>query len=1308
MVNSHSEPLLYDDYEAAPTPIVPVGLRGDSSSSSALYPPQPPPASSRAPLPRLQNDAEPLRSRSAGSAVPESDDTRDTEGKRQDHESMRTTLQELPALPAFFDPPILGTAVSTEKPFAPSIQSAAPSMRDRPGFFRRVFGSSRSHPGTLSDSRRPSSPFAEPLPLQTGLGADSRNAQGPQIPPQSNLKRQQVRGVISIPPTKDPTKDTSQAHLNKKPSSFFRRRKKSSADQHPFPTFPSQLPFAANDNVLDQPTDPSPVSSLRKVMNPYLHDNLVPHSDGTHDEGVRDYDAAFLAGYTARNEASVKLFKEASAGRNITSPLRKSPDASATRFPKLDFNPPTHHDDSFLQDSSSNEGKSLPRTSHLQLDLAKESTRKSKNNQETPKSAERQPPPEGKGKTLMASPIAADRAKPREVNAGVTAKHPAPPSPIVAKLKQPAKGPPNGAEPKEWITTAHLTSGRNKLSSRIPPSKPDRVWLEPTSSDEDVYMSTNLSLPLEGPPNSIGASESSFSDYKSASSRLPTSPFKPSLEVPALLIEADHVEVKTGTDATEPTEQDRQQAKKLYDGDEDGVAKDKAAAWLGESGAGHARVLRAYMEFFEWRNLNILASLRDLCGRLLLKGETQQVDRILDAFSIRWVSCNANHGFKATDVVHTICYSILLLNTDLHLAEIEQKMTRTQFIRNTMPTIRRVASEAAPNEFDTLRAAPSNEMPDAYLHPSTPKSPTLPVELQEGRPSNEDNFDIEALSNQPLTHLDYDTPLDDCGPLVKAPFHGKLTTWEVQVEIVLKDFYNSIRQQRLPLYGSDVAERGPEAAPSMTSLSVIASNMLRRTPSVLSKTGSEHFRSRGRARENRPATGRWAVKPRSRPRLYPASTLGSSRTSLDDDSIWSPSISSSWSKYSFGKTQTSMSVDSLGSSLQQGDYQQSIGFANALSQAIIREEAAGGSVAEDNVRVAPLLEDESLGLVGAPWAKEGILKHKHLLESVDKKAKDRNWTECFAVIEQGWMRLFSFHMNAKSTRQKAKNQKASGGVVGGGNWTESAEALGKFLLRQTIASALPPPGYSKTRPHVWALSLPNGAVHLFQVGTPEIVKEFVTTANYWSARLSKEPFVGGISNVEYGWGNSIINAALLQNENRPPSGANIGGPRLSLQSSIRSSLDQGSVRAKLPGDKIVINDWLPPQQSMAASALLEVDQLKGLSTYVKNVEEDLQKHNELRGAMSLAVSFILVLQHTHTQPLTPPPTLKQNYCPPWADLIIFHVSTVLAPPPQLRQGDGELGAQIGVSPSRDCEVSHLCRLFAGGAGGEGTYLCWES
>lgn len=345
--------------------------------------------------------------------------------------------------------------------------------------------------------------------------------------------------------------------------------------------------------------------------------------------------------------------------------------------------------------------------------------------------------------------------------------------------------------------------------------------------------------------------------------------------------------------------------------------------------------------------------------------------------------------------------------------------------------------------------------------------------------------------------------------------------------------------------------------------------------------------------------------------------MGSSRTSLDDQSVWSPAGSSTWSKYSLGKF-TSASVDSFGSEYPRGEYQQSIGFANALSQAIIREDSATSVYSYDEPeRTTPLLEDETLALAGAPWAKEGSVKHKHHLDAVDKRAKDRNWNDCFAVIQQGWMRLFSFSNTTKSMRQKAKQR--GGVVVGGGNWTENAEEIWKFMLRQTIASALPPPGYSKSRPHVWALSLPTGAVHLFQAGTPEIVREFVSTANYWSARLSKQPLVGGISNIEYGWGDAVINSALVGAENRSPPPSS-GAARQSIQSSIRSSIDQQGVRPKLPADRVNICDWSPPQQSMVASNLNEEDQLKALQAYAKNVEDDLQRHNELRSAMNLAFS----------------------------------------------------------------------------------------
>jgi hypothetical protein len=558
----------------------------------------------------------------------------------------------------------------------------------------------------------------------------------------------------------------------------------------------------------------------------------------------------------------------------------------------------------------------------------------------------------------------------------------------------------------------------------------------------------------------------------------------------------------------------------------------------------------------------------------------------------------------------------MLLNTDLHMADIEQKMTRSQFVKNTSATITQAVEESVPDAFERPSILPDK---GSVLHDGV---------RQAGEPQDKRSF---RNSFRPLPRADTQTgdANDECGPLVKTSFYGSMKAWEEQIEIVLKSIYNSIRDDKLPLFGAE-PERHLNTMPSQSSLSVMG--MLKRSPSVLSKAPSEsQMSTRGRIAENsRNGGSRWASKSRSRPGLG-RNGLNSSRTSFDDaNSLWSPAMSSAtWSRYSLGRTQGSMSQDSFGSAMPRGDYQQSIGFANALSQAIVRDDDANGndnvSLLSADVPATQMLDDESLELAGPPWIKEGRLMHKHHLDGVGKRAKDRNWTEVFAVVQRGQMSLFSFNA-PKSTRQKSRTRNAAkvNAPVGGGNWQDNAVNLGTFNLRLTLASALPSPGYSRSRPYVWALSLPTGAVHLFQVGTPEIIKEFVNTANYWSSRLSTHPLIGGISNIEYGWSESIINNSLVGAINdtasilsggrnsRPGSRATHG-----RQSSIQSVTHSGG-RGKLPGDRITISEWAPPTQSMRPSNLSEPEQLETLSSYVKSIEDDLQNHNQLRSPMLLA------------------------------------------------------------------------------------------
>ncbi|KAE8399298.1 hypothetical protein BDV37DRAFT_233671 [Aspergillus pseudonomiae] len=1136
------DPVSFDGADAAPTPSIPGGPRKHQVSSQGEYPGTLGPQSSRTPVASRRNSVKSARTK--GTAA--------MSGRDNDLAQLGApVLEPPPAIPvASFDPPAPSPTISFNKPMCPPPSDPIPT-KERPGFFRRVFGSSKSST---------TGPENNQVDLVFSQDNDTRDFNGST----ANLKDRRQPSKSSTAGTTTVRQGAHQV-VNKK-SSFFRRRKRSVTENVPPPVLiPPESGSRPHEITKPQP---SPVSSLRKVMNPYLADAGAPgllHSTESHSRNIGP----------GKQE-----------NKGVDSPAEKPKESfnAASREPRPKYS-------LYPAASSSARDTSIPGSKIGDEDIPKVNPMDS---------------------TSSARP---EQLAPRDV-IGLRDSGPESESDRTGGVR-------NKLTPQD-LSVPSLSPVVERLSVSPVEHPEETRTINPGESEEVKYQSgprlhgredesIQKSPPVET-NRSLKVSTSNISNYYTASSTPVVSP----AETKSVEISESKVDCADDVPGDEPGDPEKEQAQKLYDSQDQVVGNEPAAAWLGDPD--RATIRKAYMEFFDWSNMNILAALRSLCTRLILKGETQQVDRVLDAFSIRWCECNPNHGFKASDVVHTICYSLLLLNTDLHLADIEQKMTKGQFVRNTMPTIHRVAFDAAPDGFESLHVAHNKSKVLARESLTSPMDESDHGVMAADKPTNAPAKLVNRLSRTDLSVKLSGDPETNTGPLVNVPFSGTDKAWGQQVETVLRDFYTSIQKQRLPLHGAQV-----EREASRTSSNHLLSpnpGGLRRSPSTVSRSGSDIY-PRGRSADSRYGAARWSSKNRSRARLYPPSVMGSSRTSLEEQSsFWSPSASSTWSKQSLGKL-TSASVDSFGSDYMRGDYQQSIGFASALSQAIIREDSAYSIASTEEIEgTIPLLEDETLQLAGAPWAKEGSLKHKQHLDSADKRAKDRNWNECFAVIQQGWMRLFSFNSSTKSVRHKSKTHSQGGVVVGGGNWTENAEEIRKFLLRQTLASVLPSPGYSKSRPHVWALSLPNGAVHLFQAGTPEIVHEFVSTANYWSARLSKEPLVGGVSNMEYGWSDAVINSALITAENNnnksPPSSS---GARPSIQSSIRSSIDQqGGVRPRLPADRVHISDWAPPQQSMVASNLPEADQLKALRTYVKNVEDELQRHNELRPAMVLAFS----------------------------------------------------------------------------------------
>ena len=296
------------------------------------------------------------------------------------------------------------------------------------------------------------------------------------------------------------------------------------------------------------------------------------------------------------------------------------------------------------------------------------------------------------------------------------------------------------------------------------------------------------------------------------------------------------------------------------------------------------------------------------------------------------------------------------------------------------------------------------------------------------------------------------------------------------------------------------------------------------------------------------------------------------------------------------------------------------------------DERDAKSVASDDSHLtSPPISDEELALLGAPWAKEGILCRRQYLERASKRAKIGKWMDVFASIQKGQLSMFVFGGSSSG--------RSGGGAVGGGNWAKNANQVGECMLSHSLAHILPPPGIAK-RPNCFVLTLADGAVYFFQAGTEELANEWVSTCNYWAARHSKEPLPGGVSNIEYGWsrvedsvdvqddneGMSEVERTLTRERDNRANG-DYAADTFSLRSQrSRLALRIGDGFSTLRGgsspytERIYINEWKAPMPNMHISTLDEDGQLESLQRQTVGLKEELKKHDAFKVPMTALVS----------------------------------------------------------------------------------------
>lgn len=91
--------------------------------------------------------------------------------------------------------------------------------------------------------------------------------------------------------------------------------------------------------------------------------------------------------------------------------------------------------------------------------------------------------------------------------------------------------------------------------------------------------------------------------------------------------------------------------------------------------------LQEFIASFNWAGVPFDRALREMLHSFRLPGESQMIDRIMQAFASHYTACNPD-TFDDADTGYTLAFSLMMLNTDLHNDSIKTKMSCAGFIKN--------------------------------------------------------------------------------------------------------------------------------------------------------------------------------------------------------------------------------------------------------------------------------------------------------------------------------------------------------------------------------------------------------------------------------------------------------------------------------------------------------------------------------------------------------------------------------------------------------------------------------------------------
>lgn len=589
-------------------------------------------------------------------------------------------------------------------------------------------------------------------------------------------------------------------------------------------------------------------------------------------------------------------------------------------------------------------------------------------------------------------------------------------------------------------------------------------------------------------------------------------------------------------------------AKKLYNEEFVLIKPEEYTQFLAADDKDSASIRELYMDLFTW-SPSLVRSTRTLCSKLYLKGESQEIDRILLAFTRLYIRQNPVNVFCTQDFekIYIILYSLILLNTALHNTEISKKnaISQSDYVRNTFSTFLQLNKKASGKLSVRQKILIERELhlyydelarAELYLK----KNNDLAPQSSPRRPVNQNRFSVA-----------------DTIRLTFSANSGELPQINGDDSAVQNDL--SRQYSNVSNYSTD-----PERRQSLALLKVRSGGS---TVSHVTATSTNAGFGQNSARVgftrvlHSNNTPRSHLKKRTsldHLRHYGHASLGhkSSRTSII-------------SRQSNNDDQFSLltaDLPTLEASHNEKQELEDFDVANFQDSYDLKLELQGAPYLKEGILRLKIINNDQLDSTGngdVQQASSGFLLSASSIasrklsffsffKSTPKEpaavsttvgtshnhhAFTTKFSEYFVVVSKGELRLYSFDpKQIKKQQQKLKKLRKHSiafGVdveddeedIGDGNWLKNAANMGNYNLCATIAQ-LERLSLSQSSEKIqWSLSFPKTSKKaakkfIFEAGTVEVATEYVNTCNFWASKITAvPPLEESVSSIEYGWTN---------------------------------------------------------------------------------------------------------------------------------------------------------------------------------------------